>query len=464
VERIKTAVLCVLVALSLALTGWLMLGLEGTPQRPQQTFRLERFEKPEVDLRKVLMPVRVVIHFGGNSHTVLLPGSAGYAGLWDEGLIVRGAFYEVSGRPKEVPLDLKQLRSEAGSIEMLMPARLMFSQWITVWTGYPLAEGPDFEADRFLILTGRNPAVIAWAGAQPSGGEGKGYRFDLKGSSKDFADLIRETREIQKESPRFVEAPAEVNGIPVDRGVLLPAEPVSLPPLAAAREVLPEDQIIQRFFIDRFLVRRIEEKDGAVIYSDGRRGLRLYPSGGIEYSCPSTTQSDSAGEDYLSLLERALSFVASHAGVPAEVFPMGPRAGASVSFGYRIRGIPVVGAEPAIAVCLDSQGVEMYQRCVRIPAVATGPARVLVSAGEALDIVARHWPSVFPGSTARGIKDVYIAYWSLPLAEKQDAFKPVWVIESDGGGRAFVDCRSGAVWGEGKADTGQWTGQGQKPR
>ncbi|NPV69805.1 MAG: hypothetical protein HPY55_04030 [Firmicutes bacterium] len=453
IERAKSVTLTVLVLLSLVLTGRLMLGFQGPARSPEQPFQLVVAEKPKVDIKQALRPSRIVVHLGGNQHTVLYPGGSDYTALWDTGLISRAVLGEVSGVPRESPVDLRALRTEQGSIEVILPVRLPFSQWMVIWTGYPWTEGPDFMCDRLAISTGKTPAVFAYSYRHD-----RYLRFDLRGLGRDSSILLSQLRDVMRKPPaRYVEAPTEINGVSIDRGVFLPLDlPVAT--LMVKPEPLVPDQILQKFFLDRSVVRRIEEKDGAVIYSDGRQGLRIYRPGAIEYTCPLVT-GDASGMDELTVLERSLEFVATHGGLPDGAFLLDSMGRvhklsgglSEVQFSYSYRGIPVWGNDSPISVTLSSQGTESYRRCVRVVVGPSAPANPTVPGAEALNIVTRHWGGVFPEWVTRSIRDVYYAYWSLPLGERQEALKLVWVIETATGPRAFVDARSGAVWGEERA-------------
>jgi hypothetical protein len=160
--------------------------------------------------------------------------------------------------------------------------------------------------------------------------------------------------------------------------------------------------------------------------------------------------------DDLTVLQKALEFVATHGGLPDGIIPVDAlgrvyrlSGGLSeVRLSYSYRGIPVHGSESPLSVTLSSQGTESYRRNIRMVVGEDSPAIPAVSGREALSIVASQWSGVFPEWVTRSIRDVYCAYWSLPIGERQDALKLVWVIESETGPRAFVDARSGAVWGE----------------
>ncbi|MGE5484042.1 MAG: hypothetical protein ACM3X4_03365 [Ignavibacteriales bacterium] len=463
IEEAKTVLLVALVILSLVLTGRLMVGVQSAAQDTDQVFPLVDLEKPEVDLEAVLKPSRIAVHLGNGQHRVLLPGTPDYAALWDTGLVRQVILGEIGGLVQQDPVDMKALRAEQGSLEIIYPVKLQFSRMVAIWTGAPWTGGEDFLSDRVAVSTGKTPAVYVYSYAHD------GYlRLDVKGLGNRASVLANLLKDFAAgDRPRWVEAPAEVNGITINRGVLLPKPDYSIPALVVKGEQTSPEEMLHKFFLDRSVVRTIEENDGAVIYSDGRQGLRVYPPGAVEYSCPVVAGDGQAG-DYMAALERALEFTALHGGLPEGVHPI-EMSGHSRTAGlqeirlsYRWKGIPVWGDEAPIVVGLSSQGVGSYLRGVYVVAGSVNPSGQTVSAEEALNILSRHWATVFPEGLERAVKDVYPGYWSNPVGTEQDLLKPVWVVESSSGLKAFIDVASGAVWGEQKGGSLGWTGP--KPR
>jgi hypothetical protein len=439
----------VLVGLSLAMSGWLLMGVPGTAPSSDQPFTLEVAEKPNVDMQSVLGPSRIVLHFGENRHTVVLRGSADYRTLWGGGLLQRAALGRVSGPPREVPVNIKAIRSEAGGIELLYPVKVPVSYLVRLWTGYAWTGGQDFLTDRVVLSVAGDPAAFAY-----SCDHEKFFRLDVTPVPKEAAELASHLKYMSGGShPRWVQAPAEINGVAVAEGILLPQSGYAVPALEVRGEQTDPDAIVQKFFLDRSVVRRIDERDGAVIYMGGQQGLRIYPPGAIDYRC--LLEPEKAPLlDYPTALEKALEFVAGHGGLPEGIHPadlagrgrgMGLQ---EVRLSYCWRGYPVWGAEAPIVVGLSSQGVGLYVRNVRVVLAPVNLSRPMMSPEKALDILSRHWATVFPEGVKRSVKDIQIGYWSLPAGETQDVMKPVWVIESESGLKGFVDAESGAVWGE----------------
>ncbi len=74
-----------------------------------------------------------------------------------------------------------------------------------------------------------------------------------------------------------------------DNGALrwfLPGEEFQHSPRKLEFERLEEEKLAKAFFLDLSYVRRIEERDGTRIYTDGQRGLRFYPDHFIQFNDP----------------------------------------------------------------------------------------------------------------------------------------------------------------------------------
>ena len=56
-------------------------------------------------------------------------------------------------------------------------------------------------------------------------------------------------------------------------------------------EGIDREQLARAFFIDLSLARLIEERDGALYYTNGEKGLRIYPSGLVEFAFPRLKES-----------------------------------------------------------------------------------------------------------------------------------------------------------------------------
>ncbi len=96
--------------------------------------------------------------------------------------------------------------------------------------------------------------------------------------------------------------------------IYVPMETVEMERLVLKPEEIDSDLILKTFFIDYNLARIIEEKDGGLIYTDGDRGLRL-SSTGFEYSAP-RLEDGQANASYPDAMFNSSSVIGYHGGWP----------------------------------------------------------------------------------------------------------------------------------------------------
>jgi len=96
--------------------------------------------------------------------------------------------------------------------------------------------------------------------------------------------------------------------------IYVPAGEVIMPTLPMEPEGPDEEKLLKTFFVDYNLVRTIEEGDGGVIYTDGGKGLRMTDNG-LEYSNPRKEDGHST-VSYREALRNSSRFISYHGGWP----------------------------------------------------------------------------------------------------------------------------------------------------
>lgn len=134
--------------------------------------------------------------------------------------------------------------------------------------------------------------------------------------------------------------------------------------LAVAKEELSETKLVSAFFLDPAMARRIEERDGAIYFTDGKRGLRLYADGTVEYSAPGLEVTTGRLPYSVALLETAES-QSLYGGWPAGVF-LDRRE--QTAGGYRFfwrsyyKGFPLITNESSCEMVINNKGMPYYRR------------------------------------------------------------------------------------------------------
>lgn len=430
------------------------------------------------------------------------------------------------GGPKTNALtsaELEYLRG-VGGIELIFMRPIPLDQFFKA-VGYDLS-GPEWakEARRILIAREPPPAVRAPSstkedlrGKGHKGGEGTEKRENRESeesaegreSQKNvenenavgvWAEVVRGTQEVMRGGD-YVRLPMRVEEVRFKR-VLKKKYPVSL--LAEEVEPLPSpilqipsglyvlespprtgplsitwetpapkvlESMLRSFFIDLSVLRQIEEKDGAVIYTDGRRGLRVYPYGKIEYTAPSqsVSQAPTPSQERPALLDAlslSVEFVNSHGGwLPNSLLwdfgeqtigaartqsPQGLR----MAFSAAVGTMPVFfghNGEPLIEVVVSEEGISWYER--RVPSPGTEPRGRMhtLRAQEALRSLVEHW-KVTKGATGEDsgqavrVEGIYLGYFGLPNGESSEFLYPAWFVNLGDGSAIAVNANTGMVF------------------
>jgi len=173
----------------------------------------------------------------------------------------------------------------------------------------------------------------------------------------------------------------------------LPQQEISLARYPVKAETIDREQLLKTFFVDYSLARTIEEKDGAVIYTDGERGLRL-TAAGFEYSYPRLEEGE-ANQTVAEALNSSGTLISFHGGWPSGLRlekVAHSRLGRSVTYSAQwrmyYRGYPLYAAKPTRIVFNDRGLIHFSRLIYNIQAVDQDQAELRVSAAwqEALKI------------------------------------------------------------------------------
>jgi len=465
-ETLKSIALFVLVGLSLFLSGRFWFGEGPYSAADQEGYYALLPEEVQVkDLQQLVAPARIVVHTGGGSHVMFLPGFSGYEKVWEETwretrrMLSELTYPEPGAEGTAGPGEVGALRSGEG-FEFLFPLSLPFDLWLDIWEVQTDGSPPEIVTDRLLLFAGDRPAVYV-----KKGDAQKYLELELKSFSPSLSAIMEELREARL--PEYVSlGPAE--GIRVADGVYVPREPPYLAPLRVRIEAGDPDRIAVGFFGDLSVVRRIEERDGAVVYTDGRKALRVHPNGGTDFSAsPPSSGGEAEGVDALTVLRRAVDFVTFHGGWPeqsylAEVLfpPLSPirQGGDGYSFSYssRFTGYPLIGPDEPISATVRGGRVVRYRRLARVPIGAASAPQPTLPADKALKVLADR-PGSPAGTEGFRVEDMYLAYFAVETdgsGSREQVLRPVWVIEAPDDRTCYIDALTGEGW--------TWTGQGPR--
>lgn len=152
--------------------------------------------------------------------------------------------------------------------------------------------------------------------------------------------------------------------INVAADIYIPLEEICAAEVALKKEELQQEQLVRAFFLDLSMARRIEERDGALYFTNGEKGLRIYTSGLLEYTAPQLerTQGDMS---YSAALQESAESQSLYGGWMLHTYLYGAE---KVKNGYRFLwrsyrdGYALVGENMGSEMIINRQGVSFYRR------------------------------------------------------------------------------------------------------
>jgi len=430
-EKLKSATLVVLILASFYMTGQLWL-VNYSPPLPTA----QRGDFPEPMPLELMAPIAINLHFIEGSRSYA-PGQLGFRETWEffRGLISGGHMVSVRSITEQ-----EWQRAYAGnSIEVKLSGRVQMRMWLEALSVQPSGLGTEHVIDRVLMSTHSNHVYfwdtesgvyLAWDNAarpeQPS-----------RVREQTALHLAHAQQNWPGEPIRRLTAKWLTRAAP---WVYVPAEPGLWPQLLARHERAQNNQLIQGFFPDWSLVRRVGERDGRTSFTDGFRHAYLHPSSAVQYVATSWFRPTYDINARASLiLAMGLNFVARHGGWPENVRlsymeVVSPPSGlpqiifrfvpyAQITLNGRTAFVPLVSPRRQIALTVNERHVSDYERLVYHP-IDTGASPTRIIAPEvAIQAVERNLIQ------DRLITDVYVGFYQRHIDEVAEFLYPVWVIE-----------------------------------
>lgn len=428
-------VLALQVAISLLLTGWLWLAPLG--QTVVLAGKAEITQPPSPGAQApldVLRPERLLMHLGPDDFAAARPGSPAYAAGWQllkpllaNASVVRpGAWEVVSDR--ELAGTLPRLIG----VEVQLALPLSMSDWAREWEG---TAGPDPHAslliDRIFIGLGNDAATYYF-------GPGSAYRGPAQGASQQaiLLNWLHGVDRKQVEPYRLLKPP---DGTDVAPGLLLPKTAAVVRAQVRPAPV-PARPLKEGLFPDLSVVREIAEGEGALVYTDGQKYLRINPKGSIEFSAPELA-ARSRPPELARAMRLAVEFVSNHGGWPQGLMLTGvsqERGHTRLDFGRFEGSLMLVSRDPLVRVDLSDDRVIYYARSTLYQEVDAAPVekQAQVSAMTPEQVLASLPNRRFPSQLRR----IFLAY---RLQDDQPV--PVWCFGFGDQSLLMVDAYTGKV-------------------
>ncbi|MCR4430326.1 MAG: two-component system activity regulator YycH [Tepidanaerobacteraceae bacterium] len=406
-------ILIFMVGLSLFLYFAVWSGIPG-----EQSVQKSLQEEKKVDLTTIASPARILAHMGNASNTLITPSSAFYDKVWNYSSKTLTAVWDgAKAAPVEIGADFFEQRT---GLEVVFTTPMPVS-FVKRLFNIESADDPAYDSTT-IASYGLMEDGGLWAYLR--GGDGKYYKINKNADSGELMALIKEIS--SSNPPLFATIPPGNTRLKIARGIYVPLQSYILPTYGLKRDKIVSDRLASKFFDDFSVVRKIEETDGAVIYTDGQRALRIYRDGTLEYSFPGVKE-QKRNVSFYDALKSALDFINSHGGWPQGGFlssydVLSQDAGANqyrFKFGLRINGYPLAGEKEYMSVTVVGSQVKNYYRNM-VSADKPGKLTEMISPIKAMDIAVAT-------RDVKAMEDISAGY----ILEK-DEFIPVWIIKSQG--------------------------------
>lgn len=278
-EKAKTAILVVLVALSLLqsyLLAYSMPGLGATVRSEQNYVNREPLGTAS-SVESVIFPEELILHKGGDKHTVIYPGTQFYEMILKQRIVGR-EFKGFQRSPASI-LNWDEVRKNDIGIE------LRFADGISIELLQKLLK---LEGD-LLFLNEKidNIWILKTEGTEE-------IRTFFFSSEEDIvyesvrADLtVRDVQDYVGFGEHLPEYRMTADGL------YIPEEPFMATEMIFPYETYTPEQMQRSLFFDSSTTRAFEDRSGSQIFTDGKRGLKVEQGGmWINYTNPAATISN----------------------------------------------------------------------------------------------------------------------------------------------------------------------------
>ena len=375
-------------------------------------------EGKKVDLASVANPGKLLVHLGGSICTVITPSSPLYESTLDfTKKTLASKWAEKKPEPtihsQEYFIDKKGIEAffstplPANFIKRLLDIKPFDS---TVLDGMMVKS--------YLIVEDQGVCVYL---------RDNNDKYFLISQDSNQKELTLTLDKISNSNPiLFAELPSGNQNLKIEKNIYVSLTPFEMSIYLCKDDEIVSDRIAAKFFPDFSITRKIEEKDEAVIYTDGQRGLRVYSDGALEYSFPGVKEQKKSTNFY-DALNTAVNFINAHGGWPRDGFLSSFEVveyesgsyGYSFSFQMRIDGYPLVMEKDYITITVEGTQVRnFYRKVPNIDRPKQHRQDQIISPIKALDMAVL-------SQKIEKVDNIYQAY-----TVRDDLIIPVWIIES----------------------------------
>lgn len=355
-ERLKSLLLVVLVLSSLFLTYQLWYGRNPVDEISEDVYERVYFEEPR-PLEEAVAPRYLLLPFHGDKVAYLLrKGDPQYDILWNcisAILQDAGCMDESRGEPAhDAELRITLVFDPA------LPAG-QGSPWLKGFTGDRVSEIGVWDCDETVWITIRDPDRPDFSTA---------FLLHNRCASA-VGELLAEFLPEEKHLHELLE-PGALNlpggQVVLDAPIYVPAGEPEMDEVLLREEQLDPEMLLRTFFVNRSLVRVIEERDGSLIFTDGEKALQLGFQ--LEYSHPQLAQ-DPVSLSYSGALGAASKLLGYYGGWPdnlrlESLFPQQQNLSEEcyhAGWSYFFEGYPFFG-KTGVWMVFNDRGMVEYRR------------------------------------------------------------------------------------------------------
>lgn len=461
-ERIKTAILIVLVLISIILTTriWLDITTPGIfiMFKNRNNTKVQNNDN-EFDSISLIKPEKMIINNNGK-HTLIFNDR-------DKGTIYNRITEEAINLIKDMLNSKNSFYQETLSYDSLRKLRSGSNVEIVFPFGYDIkllagllkldkTEQKEIQSIDSIIISFDNN--LFYITDKNLGSIYKFSYFEPKSNMKFLLDLLNRS---QTYSYVFLN---EVDSEKYSEDVLIPvySSVFGLPKLIGKNETEGNSKNIAADFfgIEVSSLRSIVEPDGTIIYTDGsEKGMKIQREGFIEYiNYSNTLRPQKHVLSTYDMVNIATDFIKRHIGFPNDAYMSSIESikdeQCIIKYSYRYEGIPIINDDPELKSPMEieiSDGkVKSFKRLIRSVDEAE-EIKDIKNPLDVIDVLYKRFSEKGIDLDEVNIKDVTLSY--LVYGRENDTYMlPVWVLyaaigESDEG-KFIMNAESGVILSE----------------
>lgn len=392
-EKIKSAILIILIILSMFLTYTLWFSQPLLEEETVPYYEDVFFTAPP-PVSEIIQPSKVIFNNNDQSIHLFCRGCRGFTQLWSKGIKLINEKVELNNAKSISQNDLEGLIETFSSrlvytFEPSIPINffsntsnfegMIIEEAVFLWDEellyvifrgednllLPLGRADDLQNRLFPEIENPHlllpPLITMNSYAEENNdAEERDPTYDLE-----VLPSNEQEKEQATEDEEIIEDEQGINWeIETRADIYVPEGDIFAAEVSLIEEEIDHEQLVRAFFIDLSLARRIEERDGALYYTDGEKGLRIYTSGLVEFAFPRLEQILSS-ISYSHALQKGAESLSLYGGWLAETYLAEAE---NLSGGYRLcwntvhEGLALQGEQTGCEMLINEQGVSFYRR------------------------------------------------------------------------------------------------------